>query len=246
MIASPLLEHLGDLLDGRLGDLAGGDHDPDGARGVELLGQLLQRGGAGRALALELLDRVGVDVVDDAIVAVAHQPPHEVRSHPAEADHSELCHPSSPPSFDASILRRSSRLPNMAQANPSGRAQGPPADALVIFGITGDLAKKMTLKALYDLVENDTLKVPVYRRRPAATGRTRTSISTPARRSRHGRRPEDERARRGRLQEVHREAHLRPGRLRRRRHLQAPQAGALLRQAPGLLPGDPAVAVRRP
>jgi glucose-6-phosphate 1-dehydrogenase len=41
-------------------------------------------------------------------------------------------------------------------------AQSPPADALVIFGITGDLAKKMTLKALYDLVENDTLQVPVY------------------------------------------------------------------------------------
>ena len=38
---------------------------------------------------------------------------------------------------------------------------GPPADALVIFGITGDLAKKMTLKALYDLVENGTLQVPV-------------------------------------------------------------------------------------
>jgi glucose-6-phosphate 1-dehydrogenase len=31
----------------------------------------------------------------------------------------------------------------------------------VIFGITGDLAKKMTLKALYDLCENDTLQVPV-------------------------------------------------------------------------------------
>jgi glucose-6-phosphate 1-dehydrogenase len=31
----------------------------------------------------------------------------------------------------------------------------------VIFGITGDLAKKMTLKALYDLTENGTLRVPV-------------------------------------------------------------------------------------
>ena len=41
----------------------------------------------------------------------------------------------------------------MAKAD-SGRPKGPPADALVIFGITGDLAKKMTLKALYDLVEN--------------------------------------------------------------------------------------------
>jgi glucose-6-phosphate 1-dehydrogenase len=32
---------------------------------------------------------------------------------------------------------------------------------LVVFGITGDLAKKMTLKALYDLTENGTLTVPV-------------------------------------------------------------------------------------
>jgi glucose-6-phosphate 1-dehydrogenase len=49
----------------------------------------------------------------------------------------------------------------VAQAPLSGRQIGPPADALVIFGITGDLAKKMTLKALYDLVENGTLQVPV-------------------------------------------------------------------------------------
>jgi glucose-6-phosphate 1-dehydrogenase len=48
----------------------------------------------------------------------------------------------------------------VAQAD-SGREIGPPADALVIFGITGDLAKQMTLKALYDLVENGTLQVPV-------------------------------------------------------------------------------------
>jgi glucose-6-phosphate 1-dehydrogenase len=48
----------------------------------------------------------------------------------------------------------------MAQAS-DGRKIGPPADALVIFGITGDLAKKMTLKALFDLVANDTLQVPV-------------------------------------------------------------------------------------
>jgi glucose-6-phosphate 1-dehydrogenase len=43
----------------------------------------------------------------------------------------------------------------------SGQATGPPADALVIFGITGDLARRMTLKALYDLTENGTLQVPV-------------------------------------------------------------------------------------
>ena len=43
----------------------------------------------------------------------------------------------------------------------SGPPTGPPGDALVIFGITGDLAKRMTLKALYDLTENGTLTVPV-------------------------------------------------------------------------------------
>jgi glucose-6-phosphate 1-dehydrogenase len=48
----------------------------------------------------------------------------------------------------------------VAQAD-SGQPIGPPADALVIFGITGDLARKMTLKALYDLCENGTLRVPV-------------------------------------------------------------------------------------
>jgi glucose-6-phosphate 1-dehydrogenase len=49
----------------------------------------------------------------------------------------------------------------VAQASSSGREIGPAADALVIFGITGDLAKKMTLKALFDLVQNGTLNVPV-------------------------------------------------------------------------------------
>ncbi len=48
----------------------------------------------------------------------------------------------------------------MAQTS-SAPTPGTPGDALVIFGITGDLAKKMTLKALYDLVENGTLTVPV-------------------------------------------------------------------------------------
>ena len=38
---------------------------------------------------------------------------------------------------------------------------GPEADALVVFGISGDLAKKMTFKALYDLVAAGTLTVPV-------------------------------------------------------------------------------------
>jgi glucose-6-phosphate 1-dehydrogenase len=47
-------------------------------------------------------------------------------------------------------------------AQASSGQTGPPADALVIFGITGDLAKKMTLKALFDLTANGTLQVPVF------------------------------------------------------------------------------------
>jgi glucose-6-phosphate 1-dehydrogenase len=41
------------------------------------------------------------------------------------------------------------------------RPIGSPADALVIFGITGDLARKMTFNALYRLEANGTLDVPV-------------------------------------------------------------------------------------
>jgi glucose-6-phosphate 1-dehydrogenase len=48
----------------------------------------------------------------------------------------------------------------VAQA-PDGRKTDPPADALVIFGITGDLAKKMTFKALYRLCANGTLDIPI-------------------------------------------------------------------------------------
>jgi glucose-6-phosphate 1-dehydrogenase len=48
----------------------------------------------------------------------------------------------------------------VAQA-PTSADASQPADTLVIFGITGDLAKKMTLKALYDLVANGTLQVQV-------------------------------------------------------------------------------------
>ena len=36
-----------------------------------------------------------------------------------------------------------------------------PADALVIFGITGDLARRMTYRALYRLADRGLLRVPV-------------------------------------------------------------------------------------
>ncbi len=39
---------------------------------------------------LQLLDHVGVDVVHDAAVPVAHEAPDQVGPHPSEADHAEL------------------------------------------------------------------------------------------------------------------------------------------------------------
>ena len=35
------------------------------------------------------------------------------------------------------------------------------SDALVLFGVTGDLAHKMIFPALYALVKRDALKIPV-------------------------------------------------------------------------------------
>ena len=49
-----------------------------------------QRGGALGALAGERRDRVGVDVVGDDPVPVAHQPARHVGAHPAEPDDSQL------------------------------------------------------------------------------------------------------------------------------------------------------------
>jgi len=46
-------------------------------------------------------------------------------------------------------------------ANAKGPAGGPPADALTIFGLTGDLAKKMTFRALYRLEVRGKLDCPI-------------------------------------------------------------------------------------
>src|SRR3954471_2097929 len=40
-------------------------------------------------------------------------------------------------------------------------AEAPTADALVIFGITGDLARKMTLRSLYRLEQRELLDCPI-------------------------------------------------------------------------------------
>ena len=90
MIASPALEERAERVDRRLGDLAGRDHDPRPARDVELGDEVVERARARRTLGDERRHGVRADVVDDAGVAVAHQPSHDVRAHPAQADHAEL------------------------------------------------------------------------------------------------------------------------------------------------------------
>ena len=63
-------------------------------RGVAKRGdQLLERAGAGGAARLERGDRLLGDVVDDALVAVVHQPPDHVGAHPARVRSSRSAWP---------------------------------------------------------------------------------------------------------------------------------------------------------
>ena len=120
------------------------------------------------------------------------------------------------------------------------RARRAAAGVLAIFGISGDLAKKMTFRALYRLEA-------ARQARDARSSASRSTSGTTSSCAPHARdvdRRHRRRARRGGLRPPRRAAHLRPGRLRRRRHLRAGEGGARRRREPGLLPGDPALAVR--
>ena len=57
------------------------------------------------------------------------------------------------------------------------------ADVLTIFGITGDLAKKMTFRALYRLEAREQARLPDRRRRDRRLGPSSSSANTPAKRS---------------------------------------------------------------
>jgi hypothetical protein len=68
----------------------GGHHDPHGARRIEAGDQLFDRRDTKRTLTVQLGNGACVVVVDNTFVAMAHDPAHDVRAHPAEADHAEL------------------------------------------------------------------------------------------------------------------------------------------------------------
>ena len=74
----------------RVVDERGRDHDADAARRRQRADELLQRAGAGAPLAREPGDGIGADVVDDAVVATAHEPAHHVGAHAAQSDHPNL------------------------------------------------------------------------------------------------------------------------------------------------------------
>ncbi len=83
-------EQAGELGQCRLGDLAGRQHHPDRARRLELGDHVGEIGRDDRAIRRQGRAGLGIAVVDDAVMPGAHQPAHDVATHPAEADHSKL------------------------------------------------------------------------------------------------------------------------------------------------------------
>ena len=77
-------------LDGLLGHGARGQHDPHGARRVELLDEIGEAVGGGRAFAGELPHHGGVGIVGDAAVLPALKPAHDIGTHAAESHHAKL------------------------------------------------------------------------------------------------------------------------------------------------------------
>ena len=80
-----------------------------------------------------------------------------------------------PPLLSATIATRE-RFARRLRGEESSVSE--PADALVVFGITGDLARKMTLPALYRLTEQGLLGAPSSASAAAPCART-SSPSTP-------------------------------------------------------------------
>ena len=77
------------LVDGRV-DEGGRHHDPCHARRLERRRQLLQRVNGHRTVGSQCVGGGVINVVDDAVVAIAEEATHEVGAHPSEADHPNL------------------------------------------------------------------------------------------------------------------------------------------------------------
>ena len=130
-----------------------------------------------------------------------------------------------------------SRATRPASSQEAGEER--PADVLVVFGITGDLAKVMTFRSLYRLEQRGLLDCPIVG--VAVDDWTVDQLGDRARESIVG---TGETLDAGRCSSGSRPAVVRRGRLRRRRDLRAGGGGDQGRRDAGLLPRDPAVPVR--
>ena len=130
--------------------------------------------------------------------------------------------------------------PNAAHEPLSLHVEGRPADLLVVFGITGDLAKVMTFRSLYRLEQRGLLDCPIVgvavddwtvdRAR-----RARARVDRGHRRA----------ARRGGLPALRRAALVRRGDFGDAGHVRARRGRDRGREPAGLLSRDPAVPVRQ-
>ena len=115
-----------------------------------------------------------------------------------------------------------------------------PADVLVIFGISGDLAKVMTFRSLYRLERRGLLTCPVVGGRGRRLDHRGAAPARPQGDRGHRRAPG-----RAGLRALCRAPVLSLRRLRRPGHLRARRPGDRPDSEPGVLPGDPAVPVRQ-
>ena len=81
---------VGNFLDNRIGDLAGGNHDPGVARTVQLLDEFRDAVGADSAILDEVCNGSRVRVIHNCAVSVAHDATDNVGAHAPKADHSQL------------------------------------------------------------------------------------------------------------------------------------------------------------
>src|SRR6185436_3991695 len=70
--------------------LARRHHEPDGARRIQSLDEVVEALSADGSLAGQFLDGLGIAIPDHALVASREKPPHHVATHPSKADHADL------------------------------------------------------------------------------------------------------------------------------------------------------------
>ena len=105
MTMSPASSRSPSCVDRLLGDVAGRQHHPDGARPVgERLDQFGDRTGVRGAVLGQGFARLAAGVVDHAVDGHPHQPAGDIAAHAAQADHADL-HRRQPPAGCVTLWR---------------------------------------------------------------------------------------------------------------------------------------------